>query len=140
MEELKIGVVGYCPPTKFDEAQALRMINEAYDILAQKFPDSQKTVVSGLTNVGIPALAYGLAAKKGWKTIGIACKKARDFECFPVDDVLFIGREWGEESPVFLDSIDVLVRIGGGKQAHAEAEEFKKRGYTVLEYELEAKE
>src|SRR5947209_8133161 len=32
--ELKVGVVGYCPPTKFDETQARRLIIEAYSYYA----------------------------------------------------------------------------------------------------------
>ncbi len=51
-----------------------------------------------------------------------------------------IGDEWGDESEKFLDSIDVLVRIGGGKQSMAEVKKAKEMGIKVIEHELEIKE
>ena len=58
MTELKLGVVGYCPPTKFDEVKALDYLRDAYDKASSDFPDHEITIVSGLTNVGVLKLAY----------------------------------------------------------------------------------
>ena len=135
---LRIGVVGYCPPTKFDESKALIFIKDAFDKLEKLYNGHEKSVVSGLTNVGIPRLAYEEAKRRNWETVGIACKKTDEYERFPVDLEIVTGENWGDESPRFLRSIDVLVRVGGGKQALDETNEAKKRGKIVLECELEA--
>jgi hypothetical protein len=136
-DELKIGVVGYSAQ-KFDGDKAVSMIKEAYDMIARLYVDRPKTVVSGLTDLGIPALAYREAESRGWKTAGIACSKAAEYPCYSVDEKVIVGDEWGAESPVFLDSIDVLVRVGGGKQALRETAETKARGKQVIEYDLPA--
>lgn len=135
--ELRIGVVGYSSQ-RFDKAEAMRMIREAYDKIDAQNPRLSKAVVSGLTNVGIPALAYQEAVQRGWRTIGIACEKANEYECFPVDEKTIIGIEWGDESQTFLKSIDVLVKVGGGKQSVMETAGMKARGKQVFEYDLPA--
>lgn len=135
MAEINIGIVGYSAQ-KFNEEDAKRMIFEAYNMLDAKYADQKKVIISGLTDLGIPALAYREAVRRGWKTVGIACKKAVEFACFPVDETKIIGNEWGDESPSFLKSIDVLVRIGGGNQAKRETLEAKANGKGVIEYEL----
>lgn len=149
MTQIKIGVVGYLEQ-KFDKTEAGDLIAGAFDAVAEKYPDRmvlpgrrgaggfEKVVVSGLTDLGIPALAYREAEKRGWRTIGIACKKAKDFKCFPVYTTHIVGEEWGDESETFLNSIDILVRVGGGKQSLKEASQFKKMDRPTIEYELEA--
>ena len=138
MLKIKIGVVGYCPPTKFDENEAERMINEAYDAVQQVHPDKKKIVVSGLTNVGVPALAYRAAVQRGWSTKGIACSKASEYPLFPVDEKVIIGHEWGDESHEFVNGIDILIRVGGGKQSLKEAADVWMQRKPVLEYDLPA--
>jgi hypothetical protein len=136
-KELKIGVTGYSAQ-KFDTIEAQRMLREAYDTLQTQFPDRPKAVISGLTDLGIPGLAYKEAVTRGWRTVGIACSKASEYPCFPVDEKVIVGTEWGQESPRFLDDLEVLVRVGGGGQAKKETAETKARGKPVLEYDLEA--
>lgn len=87
--------------------------------------------------MGIPALAYREAVKKGWKTVGIACEKAKEYDLFDVDEKHIVGKEWGDESESFLDMIDMMIKVGGGKQSKEEAEKAKKMGKLVFEYELE---
>lgn len=135
--EIRIGVTGYSAQ-KFDVDEANRMLRESYDILNGEFSDKEKVIVSGLTDLGIPALAYREAVRRNWKTVGIACFKARDYDCFPVDERTLTGLDWGEESETFLESIDVLVRIGGGNQAKRETAEFKGLKKKVMEYDLPA--
>jgi len=89
-----------------------------------------------LTDTGIPALAYREAVSRNWRTVGVACLKARQYACFPVDKTIIVGEEWGDESATFLDSLDVLIKVGGGKQAIAETNAFKERRKPVLEYQL----
>ena len=64
MDEIKIGVVGYSAQ-KFDEAEAERMLKEAYNIINSQYAGKSKAVVSGLTDLGIPALAYREAVSRG---------------------------------------------------------------------------
>ncbi|MDP3640473.1 MAG: hypothetical protein Q8R53_04725 [Nanoarchaeota archaeon] len=134
-DELKIGVVGYSWQN-FDEEEAIRLLREAYDTLERQYPQEKKAVISGLTDIGIPALAYREAVSRQWRTIGIACSKAKQYTCFPVAEEILIGDDWGDESATFLDSIDVLVKVGGGKQAIAEMNAFRETGKPVREYQL----
>lgn len=139
MEQLRIGVVGYCPPARFDFNEAKRMLVDGFNYFERRFPNIEFSVVSGLTDIGIASLAYREAKKRGWKTSGIGCSKAKEYPCFPVDEKpIIIGDNWGDESETFLNSIDALIRIGGGIQSHLETQEAKKKNIQVLEYELEA--
>jgi len=133
--ELRIGVNGYSAQ-RFDEVEALRMLKEAYDQIDIQYPEKSKVVVSGLTDLGIPALAYREAQTRGWRTVGISCSRANEFPCFAVDKKIIVGNEFGDESGIFLNSIDVLVRVGGGLQSHREIEAFKKLEKQVIEYDL----
>lgn len=144
---MRVGVVGYSGQ-KFDTEEANSLLIEAFEELGhfsfagirdkslQHFSDA--CIVSGLTNLGIPALAYKIASDHFLKTMGIACSKAKDYDCYPCDRVHIIGNNWGDESEAFLASIDYLIRIGGGKQSHAECQRAKELGIIVIEKELEA--
>lgn len=136
---IRVGLVGYSAG-KFDENRAARLIELAFDAIDKFFPNNKAfALVSGLTNVGIPALGYKEAVRRDWKTVGIACARAKEYECFPVDEEFIVGEEWGDESDTFLENIDCLVRIGGGEQANYEAHRFKQMyadGFCI-EFELE---
>ncbi len=137
MKRLRVGVVGYCPPSKFDEGEARRMINEAYDKINSDFQDNEITIVAGVTNVGVLKLAYEEAKKRNWKTAGVGCKKAYGFEWFPIDEKpIIVGENWGDESEAFLNNIKAIVRVGGGKQSLEEVRKMKAKGAYVLEYNL----
>ncbi|HVI68952.1 MAG TPA: hypothetical protein VM581_00675 [Magnetospirillaceae bacterium] len=138
MNEVRIGVVGYCPPTRFDEEEAARLIVTAFDVVANYYAGRSIVIVSGLTNVGVLALAYAEAVKRGWRTVGITSARALEHPLFPVDEKHIVGENWGDESPTFVANIDALVRIGGGKQSHAEARIVASSGRPVFLYELEA--
>lgn len=135
--ELRIGVTGYSAQ-KFDSDEAQRMLREAYDQIDARYPDKRKAVVSGLTDLGVPALAYREATRRGWRTVGIACSKASEYPCYPVDERIIEGNEWGQESPRFLSTLEILVRVGGGGQAKRETAETKTMGKPVIEYDLPA--
>ncbi|NEP01383.1 MAG: hypothetical protein F6K58_22550 [Symploca sp. SIO2E9] len=132
---MRIGVVGYSKQV-FESDTALSLIQRAFDVIATKQNIEVVEVVSGLTQLGIPALAYQEAVRRGWKTIGVACRKALDYQCFPVDQRIIVGRNWGDESQAFLDMIDILVRFGGGQQAHFECLLAQEQGKQVIEFEL----
>ena len=136
-----MGVVGYST-NGFDEDEAILLLINAFDMFTQGTSDVE--IVSGLTDLGIPSLAYYIAKHRSYKTIGIACKKAFEYDLFPVDEQIIVGDEWGDESKTFLNRIDVLIRVGGGKQSLKEVEMFKNMsGFSpekLVEFELELEE
>lgn len=140
---LKIGLVGYSDK-KFDKDFATRLVNigllTAVNENLKDHRPEEIFIVSGLTNIGIPALGYSFAKAIGWKTVGIACSKASEYDCFPVDERIIVGSEWGDESETFLNYIDALVRVGGGKQSLKEEELAKQKGLPVYAYELPLKD
>jgi hypothetical protein len=137
-DNLYVGVIGFSP-TKFDETKAKEYLKEAFDLIEGVLVGtvSQYVCVSGLTNIGVPKLAYEEAHSRGWQTWGIACSKANEFELYPVNHKIIVGDNWGDESQTFLDNIDVLIRVGGSEQSKEEVEKFKKMGGPYYEYELE---
>jgi hypothetical protein len=130
---MRIGVVGYSAQ-KFDVIQAKQLLSDAINICST----GQDCIVSGLTNLGIPAIAYEIADENGMATMGIACEKAKEYECFPCGRVHIKGENWGDESDMFLAAIDVLIRIGGGPQSFAEVTRAKELKIWVIERELKA--
>ena len=135
---LNIGVVGYSG-AKFDEIIAKALMEIALDTVEANHKDKDYMLVSGLTDMGIPAIAYRSADKRGWETMGIACEKAEEYDCYKVNQKIIEGKEWGDESATFLDNIDVLVRIGGGEQSLDETAKAKKKKLPVYEYDLPEK-
>jgi len=135
---LSVGVVGYSGG-KFNEDVAKALMAIALDVVEEHNPSDKYELVSGLTDMGIPAIAYRMAEKREWKLVGIACSKADEYDCYDVDETIIEGDDWGQESKIFLDRLDVLIRIGGGKQSIEETEKAKKKGIPVYEYDLPEK-
>jgi len=129
-EALRVGVVGYSG-RKFDEAIARRELSEVLNELLEQreLPPSQVELVSGLTNIGVPKIAYEIAAEAGMKTVGISAARALSSSVgvYAVDKQIIVGENYGDESEEFIGYIDVLIRIGGGDQSLGEVEMFKRR-------------
>jgi len=132
---ISVGVVGYSGG-KFNEDIAKALMAIALDVVEENHKDDKYELVSGLTDMGIPAIAYRMAGQRGWKTVGIACEKANENPCYDVDERIIEGKEWGDESTTFLKRLDVLIRIGGGKQSISETNCAKKKNIIVYEYDL----
>lgn len=122
-KRISIGFIGFSQQD-FNKEHAQRLIAFALSTYTALYGRKAFEVVSGLTNLGIPAIVYEEAKKRGIYTVGIACEKANDFELFPVDETIIVGKEWGDESSAFLDRIDKLVKCGGGEQSEAEKQKF----------------
>ena len=135
---INIGVVGYSDK-KFDTDIAKALLVIALDIVEKDHEDDEYMLVSGLTDLGIPGLAYEMASKRGYKTMGVACEKAKDYDCYDVDEEIIEGKEWGDESKTFLSKLDVLIRIGGGDQSMEEVATAKGMKIPVYEYDLPLK-
>ncbi|HVY01736.1 MAG TPA: hypothetical protein VHA12_03155 [Candidatus Nanoarchaeia archaeon] len=136
-KEYCVGVIGYSAQ-RFDKVVAGLFLNRVCDFVKLSHPDKNISVVSGLTDLGMPAIAYREAKSLGWKTVGVACTKAEEYETFNVEKRKIVGDNWGDESRTFLDSIDMLVCVGGGNQSKRELEEWKKTGKPFIEYNLPA--
>lgn len=134
-KDLFFGVIGYSTQ-KFDRVEAKEMIVSAFDKLEKQYKNHNMYCVSGWSDLGIPGLAYEEASRRGWKTVGIAPEKVKDYKLYPVNIQICVGSEWGDESNVFLDNINVLIKIGGGKQLNKEKNKAKQKGIEILEYDL----
>eukprot|EP01112_Ceratiomyxa_fruticulosa_P015913 TRINITY_DN4757_c1_g1_i2.p1 TRINITY_DN4757_c1_g1~~TRINITY_DN4757_c1_g1_i2.p1 ORF type:complete len:160 (-),score=23.31 TRINITY_DN4757_c1_g1_i2:73-552(-) len=135
---LRVGFVGFSSSQGYNEEEARGIVQTVFYDLNKGLKEGQYSsieIVSGYTAVGIPLLAYEEASKRGWKTVGIACSLASDFKCYPCDEVVIKGKNWGDESSVFLDRIDMLIKVGGGKQSQTEYKNFKG---PKLEFSLSA--
>ncbi|HVH99706.1 MAG TPA: hypothetical protein VM869_13385 [Enhygromyxa sp.] len=127
-ECLRIGVVGFSQ-RHFDHEAARAHLRRLVTTLLER-PEAQAAppeIVSGLTNQGVPKLAYELARELGLVTVGIAARQALRVRAglFPVDRKILVGERFGDESHVLIDYIDKLIRVGGGPQSRAEVELFR---------------
>ena len=135
----KIGVVGYSDDKKFDQNIAKALLTIALDIVESDMDDSEYELVSGMTNMGVPKLAYDIAKENGWKTVGFTAEEAKEYDCYGVDEEIIVGKKFGDESEDFIKYIDCLVRVGGGKQSIKETEMAKESDIPVYEYDLPEK-
>lgn len=138
MSVLRIGVVGFGGIMPSHRAEAIRLLHLGLDTIQADHPGATDIwIVSGLVNLSLPGLAYGIAKERGWKTSGIASSRIieEDFECFPVDEQQIVD-DLAKERDIFLASIDVMLRIWGGKETHDWTAEFASRGGTVYGYPL----
>lgn len=123
---MRIGVVGYSHES-FNHELAYQLLEQSFDRLIKDHPAKTVEIVSGLTNSGVPKLAYQIAQKRAWITVGISAARALRVKSgvFPCDQQFLYGNDFGDESEQFIAYIDYLVRVGGGKQSHHEVELFK---------------
>ena len=137
MRTIKIGFVGYSI-SKFSEKQANKILNDIFDEIKAKYADKHYNIeiVTGATALGIPKLVYEHASKYNYKLIGIMCKDGYTCELYPCDEIYAIGNNWGDESPTFINYIDILYKIGGGPQSINEAKMAREQNKIVYEYDL----
>ena len=132
-----VGAMGYSDK-KFDKETARRYINLTFDEIEyfNDNPNQKFALVSGYTYLGIPGIAYEEAVRRGWKTVGVACSKAYNYQLYPCNLAFIIGKKWRDESSTFLKMCEVFIRVGGGPQSMDETVAAKTAGKTVYEYEL----
>lgn len=133
---MKVGVVGYSDDSCFDHDIAKALMVIAMDIIEKTHKKDKYELVSGLTNMGIPKIAYELAEGRGWVTVGLSSAEAKNYDCYDVDKEIIEGEKFGDESEKFIDYIDCLIRIGGGKQSMKETKMAKDKNMKVYEYDL----
>jgi len=154
---LKIGVIGYSAKS-FPINKAYNNLRDIIFALTRnsKYIDDDYRcigkfeIVSGLTDYGIPALAYAVCdtislyyqernirernyyfatfgSSKQFTRVGIAPKEALQCNLCYVEKQIIVGEKFGDESQAFIDYIDVLIKVGGGNQSQKEAELFKQQ-------------
>ncbi|MEK6239057.1 MAG: hypothetical protein N2C14_30445 [Planctomycetales bacterium] len=123
---ISIGVVGFSR-NQFDQPAARELLRSALHEMLDRLGETADNVelVSGLTNMGVPRIAYELADEMGMRTIGLSAKRALRMSVYAVDEQVIVGKNFGDESVEFIRRVDGLIRIGGGKQSRAETELFK---------------
>lgn len=141
---IKYGVVGFSKD-QFDKKTAYQMLHQIYQEIEKQFPDNIIEIVSGYTNSGVPKIAYELADKFGFVTVGYSSKRALTVRSgvYSVHKVILEGENFGDESAGFIAYIDNLIRIGGGPQSRKETEMFKDKNQNenntsnLIEHEVE---
>ncbi len=78
-------------------------------------------ISSGATDLGVPKIAYAVAAELGIRALGVTSAKAVDYKLGQMDWLVVEGADWGAESPIFLETSDEVIVLGGGGQAKKEA-------------------
>lgn len=134
LSEPNIGVIGYSD-SLFNESKAKKLVQNGLEEIINDYSD-EPVIISGLTNLGIPRIAYEEAPSQKWKTVGFACSRSEEYDTFDVDKKHIIGDEWGDKSEEFLNNIDVLLRVGGRTQLMEEAEKARRKGIRIYEYEF----
>jgi hypothetical protein len=140
---LYVGVSGYFDQ-KFDEEEATELLEDALDDIEKEYIDTGEfdeiAIVSGLTDHGMPKIAYQVANFRGYETVGVAPKAVNEtgYELYPVDEIIYEGENFGDEIDKYIEMIDVFVRIGGGSQTQKELELAEEEDISVIEYDLES--
>ncbi len=125
-QTIKYGVVGFSR-NQFDKKAAYQILNEVFQQIQTKHPHKTIEIVSGYTNSGVPKIAYELSDKYGFISVGFSAKQALKVRSgvYPVKKVILKGDKFGDESEDFVQYIDALIRVGGGKQSRHETALFK---------------
>jgi len=135
-----IGVIGQSSQSSAFEEEVWNKVSVELNRLGGNKTDVM--VMGGLTDTpSAHRAAYHIARMKGWNVGGIACEKASKHKWFPMNqdgDVLKIaGKHWGDEMEEFINSVDVLIRVGGGKQQSEDVEYARSIGKHVVEVDLD---
>ncbi|MEZ4888125.1 MAG: hypothetical protein R3E32_25580 [Chitinophagales bacterium] len=125
-QKIKFGIVGFSR-NQFDKPSACQILDELFKDINERHAGKEIEIVSGYTNSGVPKIAYELADKYGFTTVGFSAEQALSVRSgvYPVQKVILKGKRFGDESEDFVKYIDGLIRIGGGEQSRLETEMFK---------------
>lgn len=146
-KEINIGFVGYSDDSKFDISEARNIIDVIFEDIentycTDEYKNTNINIITGGTNLGIPKMIYEKAQQENNKygnwfsLIGVMAKEGYQYELYPCDIIFAIGDKFGDESKFFIEHLDVLYKIGGGKQAIEELKMAKDRKIPIAEYSL----
>jgi hypothetical protein len=124
-----VGIVGFARPwlqLGLQGPALAQLIADARATICHELADRQRrygerlVVASGATNEGVLRLTYEVCAFLNIMAMGIAPDQALDFPLGSMHYMLPSGRAFGDESPVFVRTIDELLVLGGGAQSERE--------------------
>lgn len=124
-----VGIVGFARPwldLGLHGAVLARTIADAWAAIRHELAERQRrygerlVVASGATNEGVLRLAYEVCAFLNITAMGIAPDQALDFPLGKMHYMLPFGRSFGDESQVFVRTVDELLVLGGGPQSQRE--------------------
>jgi hypothetical protein len=124
-----VGIAGFARPwlhLGLHGATLAQMIADARATICHELAARQQRygerlmVASGATNEGVLRLAYEVCAFLNIMAMGIAPDQALDYPLGKMHYVLPFGRSFGDESHVFVRTIDELLVLGGGAQSERE--------------------
>ena len=89
------------PPQNLAEAGARAALRRllAEQVENRELKIKAVEVVSGLTNLGVPKIAYEVAVEMGMKTVGISASRALTSSSgvFSVDKQIIVGQNYGDD-------------------------------------------
>jgi hypothetical protein len=112
--------IGNDPALAKDYADAVKALEVHFTELKRIHGD-KLVVSSGATMEGVPKIVYEVCERLGIAAMGVTSEKAFDYELGKMRYMIVHGRDWGEESPIFLRTSDEFIMLGGGGQAKREA-------------------
>ncbi len=124
-----VGVVGFARPwaqlglpgAALEQTIADARTTLCYELIGRQRCYGERLVVaSGATNEGVLRMAYEVCAFLDITAMGIAPHQALDFPLGKMHYVLPCGMTFGDESHVFVRTIDELIVMGGGAQTQRE--------------------
>lgn len=89
-------------------------------------------ITSGGTAYGGVEAMYSVANELGIRTNGLMSGKGLVLPWSQVDRMVYVGSEWGDESPAFVRSSDVVLAFSGGNQAKEEIQKAALSGKSVI--------
>lgn len=121
-----LGFAGQWERSGLDATELTQFVDDARIALAEELQRvhelfGERLVVStGATNTGVLQLTYDICCEKSIPTFSVAPDCALNYEVGSLDYVLPHGREFGDESDLFVQLCDEFILLGGGKQSHRE--------------------
>jgi TRPM family ion channel len=124
-----VGVAGFSRPwiqLGLHDAALAQTIADVRATLCHELAERQRrhgarlVVASGATKSGVARLAYEVCTFLNITAMGIAPEQALEHPLSQMHYMLPFGHAFGDESPVFVRTIDELVVVGGGAQSERE--------------------
>ena len=124
-----VGVVGFSRPWAQLGLYGAALEQTIVDVRAtlchelavrQRRHGARLVVASGATNSGMMRLAYEVCTFLNITAMGIAPNQALEYPLCRMHYMLPFGQAFGDESPVFVRTIDELIVVGGGAQSQRE--------------------
>jgi hypothetical protein len=121
-----LGFAGQWERSGLDTAELTQFIADAHIALTEELErvhvrySERLIVATGATNTGVLQLTYTICREKNIPTFSVAPDCALNYEIGSLDYILPHGREFGNESDLFVQFCDEFILLGGGKQSHRE--------------------